>query len=324
MAVHTPLSAEIIAGFVRPYHLGELHNFTGISDGIENTNYLITLKTMTLKTGTPSTSILKKTTADHQFSLDDYILTVFENLSAADVDFYMQLMSTLAANGLPVPQPIIRPDSKTALQSLMNKPALLLSRLNGTHPRQPTNAQCHAIGNALARQHRLTFDMHHLGQQSLQNMLNTGSALLPTLNTDNRQLLNDELNRAQRLLARTDLPIGLIHGDLFRDNTLFAGDALTGLLDYYSATTGPLLLDVAIAANDWCDENYQLISDRTTALLEGYEATRPLTRAEKTSWQDCLRCGALRFWISRLANPLQPKDPDAFRQRLINLRKPLI
>jgi homoserine kinase type II len=236
----------------------------------------------------------------------------------------MQLMSTLAANGLPVPQPIIRPDSKTALQTLLNKPALLLSRLNGTHPRQPTNAQCHAIGNALARQHLLTLDMHHFGQQSLQTMLSTGRALLPTLDTDDRPLLDDELNRAQQLLARNDLPVGLIHGDLFRDNTLFTGHTLTGLLDYYSATSGPLLLDVAIVANDWCDNNYQLNTDRTTALLEGYEAIRPLTRAEKAAWQECLRCAALRFWISRLNNPLQPKDPDEFRQRLINLRKPLI
>lgn len=314
MAVHTPLNREIIAEFLQPYQLGELHSFVGISDGIENTNYLLTLKT----------AKSKNTPAQYPFAFADYILTVFETIPANDIGFYIELMNTLAANGLPVPQPIFNPDNKSALQTLMNKPALLLSRLIGTHPRVPTAAQCQAIGHVLARQHLLTQDLQHPGEQALIKILNDGRALLPTLNSDEQQLLNEELDRAEQFLTRTDLPRGLIHGDLFRDNTLFCDDQLTGLLDYYSATVGPWLLDVAIAANDWCNTENRLDGQRLAALLEGYQQIRPLTGAEQAAWQDCLRCAALRFWISRLTNPLRPKDPDEFRKRLINLRKSLI
>jgi homoserine kinase type II len=315
MAVHTPLSEQTIRDFATPFNLGSLKSFRGLDDGIENTNYIISLT--------------------KENATADYILTLFEKLSHADVIFYMELLKLLSKNGLPTPRPISKPDSSQPYQILMDKPALILTKLPGSHPTNPTQEQCHAIGQALARQHAVTINMKHDGKHSLPEMLKAGLALsLP--NIDDQHLLNAELANGQELLRRGDLPSGLIHGDLFRDNALFDGNTLTGLLDYYSATTGPLLLDVAIAANDWCvTEDYRTDKKRTDALLSGYQSIRPFTSSEQNSWHDCLHLGALRFWISRLATylPLQSlsplpqvpiKNPDEFRQRLLNLRNSLI
>ena len=41
MAVHTELSEANINKILKNYQLGELINFTGIKEGIENTNYLL-------------------------------------------------------------------------------------------------------------------------------------------------------------------------------------------------------------------------------------------------------------------------------------------
>src|SRR5579871_4234484 len=43
MAVYTPLTKQEIEAFLARYDVGELSSFKGIAEGIENTNYLISL-----------------------------------------------------------------------------------------------------------------------------------------------------------------------------------------------------------------------------------------------------------------------------------------
>lgn len=119
-----------------------------------------------------------------------------------------------------------------------------------------------------------------------------------------------------------ELPQGAVHGDLFRDNTLFEGDALGGIIDFYNGCTGDLLFDLAIVINDWAsNEDGSLNAERYNAILSAYQARRPLTESERTLWPTMLRMTALRYWLSRLlvvyvdppAHDLTPHDPERFR-----------
>ena len=76
------------------------------------------------------------------------------------------------------------------------------------------------------------------------------------------------------------LPKGAIHGDLFCDNVLFAGDRVAGIIDFGFAATDFFAYDLAITVNDWC------VDGDGTAALDGcaherdgpaYDAVRPLT-----------------------------------------------
>ena len=49
-------------------------------------------------------------------------------------------------------------------------------------------------------------------------------------------------------------PKGWVHSDLFRDNTLFKGDELQGILDFFELNFDELLFDVAITINDFCSQ----------------------------------------------------------------------
>lgn len=312
MAVHTPLSEDLISAFVQPYQLGSLIRFKGLTNGIENTNYLVTLENGT--------------------DIKEYILTLFEQLSEKNVAFFTRLLQHLAKNGLPVPQPLTRPDTNTTLQQLANKPALLLSKLPGAHLIEPDAEHCYTLGQALARQHLATADLKHDGDGAL-DVIRSGEELSLSNHRD-QQLLSNEIQNARTLLTDSSLPYGLIHGDLFRDNVLFEETELTGLLDYYSATMGPLLFDVAVTINDWCvTDDRKLDPTRVTALLEGYNSIRPLTPQEHDLLPQYLRAAALRFWISRLHNQNKPlitctnihvprKDPNEFRDLLLNLATP--
>ena len=81
--------------------------------------------------------------------------------------------------------------------------------------------------------------------------------------------------------------------------------------------------DIGVLLNDWCiDENYQLVGNRVSAIVEAYNSVRPLLREEIDALPLMLRIGALRFWLSRLYDKTFPlsgeltflKSPEAYRQ----------
>ena len=64
-------------------------------------------------------------------------------------------------------------------------------------------------------------------------------------------LLDAEI-KFQTGFGRGKLPKGAIHGDLFCDNVLFAGDRVAGIIDFGFAATDFFAYDLAITVNDWC------------------------------------------------------------------------
>jgi homoserine kinase type II len=155
----------------------------------------------------------------------------------------------------------------------------------------------------------------------------TAPLVMPFLDEDARRLLQDELAFQSRYRFQ-DLPRGPIHADLFRDNVLWEGDRIGGLIDFYFAGVDAWLFDVAVALNDWCVErNGEIDRARASAMLGAYHAARPFTAIERGAWPVMLRAASLRFWLSRLHDFHLPRpgelvhahDPDHFR-RILELR----
>jgi len=98
-----------------------------------------------------------------------------------------------------------------------------------------------------------------------------------------------------------------------------AGDALVlhrehawlgGFFDFYFAGVDKWLFDVAVTVNDWCIDLATGVLDpaRVDALLRAYQTVRPFTPAEERHWNDMLRAGAMRFWVSRLFDFYRPRE----------------
>jgi homoserine kinase type II len=171
--------------------------------------------------------------------------------------------------------------------------------------------------------------MHVAGQQFTSQRQNgrganwrqqMGDKLVTHLSGEQAEILSDELN-VQSTYASLDLPAGVCHSDLFRDNALFDGDELKGIIDFYYACDEYLLYDLAVAINDWCVNAQGLLdAERFQTLLQAYTDKRTLTEAEQSHFNLVLRAAALRFWLSRLQDKLFPregeltqiKNPDAF------------
>jgi homoserine kinase type II len=304
LSVYTPVSQPELAAWLRNYSVGALEALEPIESGIENTNYFVS-------------------TAQGR-----YVLTLFERLPASELPFYLNLMAHLARHGIPCPAPVADLNDDY-LGALNGKPAALVTRLPGRSIERPGEAECSELGMLLARLHLAARSYSaylenprgprwwRLAARELDRFVDTGE----------RRLLEGEL-AFQARQRFPDLPRGPVHADLFRDNALFEGGRICGVIDFYFAGVDCLLYDIAVCANDWCLSDPRgergLDAARLQAFLGAYHALRPFGAQEREAWPAMLRAAALRFWLSRLYDLHLPRpgelvhahDPAHFRRIL--------
>jgi homoserine kinase type II len=309
MAVFTALTRDEIVVLLGGYSIGELVGFEGIPSGIENTNFFVST------------------------TRGEFVLTVFERLGAAQLPFYLGLMKHLAVRGLPVPEPAATAEGSLISQA-RRKPVAIVTRLPGRAVLTPTAAQCAQVGHFLADLHQQGRDFAPF-QPNLRGIgwwKSTLPKLEPLIAADQFQELAEEVVFQDSFVRSPQferLPAGPVHADLFRDNVLFDGGHIGGVIDFYFAACTAWLFDLAVTINDWCVDPVSGEFDRPRALatLKAYHAVRPLTDEEHKVWRTALRAAALRFWISRLydlhlprpAALLKPHDPARF-ERMLRLR----
>lgn len=302
MSVFTPLARPELETFLAPYGLGRLHDFQGIAAGSENSNFFVSL--------------------EH----GEYVLTLVERGPIQDLPFFIKLLDVLHEANLPVPY-ALRTTDGSALRELAGKPALLQPRLPGKHIKEPNTQHCVQIGELLGHLHLATREhpLERKTDRGLDWMLAEGTNFLSHLADGQKGLLKSALDEIERLKSRIlALPRANLHADLFRDNVLFEGTHLTGLIDFYNACSGPMLYDLAIALNDWCShEDGQIDGVRARAMLGAYAGLRPFTASEAELWPVMLRVACVRFWLSRLiaaesfaGQDVLIHDPMEFQQRL--------
>ena len=305
MAVYTDVAADELADFLKNYEIGELLSYKGIAEGVENSNFLL-----------------------HTTS-GAFILTLYEKRVAVDdLPYFLSLMAHLAERGVPCPQPA--KNRKGAVYSeLAGRPAAIINFLEGMWPRRPNATHCAGVGEALARMHLAGGDFPLFRK----NPLSVGG-WRPLYEraadrADNVQAgLSDFIARElAHLEARwpSDLPVGVIHADLFPDNVFFLGGKLSGLIDFPFACNDILAYDVAICLNAWCFEpDHSFNVTKARALLSAYGRERKMSKAEEDALPLLARGSALRFLLTRLVDFLdvpkgalvRPKDPLEYVRKL--------
>lgn len=305
MAVYTDVSAEDLTDFLRDYDLGPLLSFKGIAEGVENSNFII-------ETGGGR-----------------YILTLYEKrVKAEDLPFFLGLMGHLADRGINCPLPVKGHDGQ-ALRVLAGRPAAIFTFLEGISYRRPTPAHCAALGDTLAALHEAGkgFAMSRANALSVAGwrpLAEQAGARADEVKAGLAQAIRNEIDELETHWPRT-LPVGIIHADLFPNNTLFVGDHLSGVIDFYFAAKDAYAYDLAICLNSWCfepDFSFNLTKGR--AMIGAYRTKRPLNRAEIDALPILCRGAALRFLLTRLVDWLnvpagalvRPLDPMEYWKRL--------
>lgn len=298
MSVYTTIEEDELKTFLSNYDAGELDDFQGISDGIENTNYFVTT------------------------DRGRFVLTIFEHHDFEEMQYYLNLMHHLADHKVPSANPVA--DKQGYYLSLFkDKPIALVERLNGGSIIDTTAEHCQQLGAAMGKMHSagLSYPAKQSNPRGPAWCQHTAQQVMARLSADEQRMLANEVH-FQKEKRHADLPRGVIHADLFRDNALWDGDTFSGIIDFYYSCNDVLLYDLAVTANDWClNEDFSLNREKVIALLTHYNIFRPLNENEQAYWPAMLRAAALRFWLSRLYDKHFPregelvhtKDPDEFK-----------
>ena len=316
MAVYTHIGAEELAALLGEFDVGSLVSVKGIAEGVENSNWLVDTTGRDGAGGGPSGARL--------------ILTIYEKrVEIGDLPFFLGLLDHLAAAGCPVPR-TIHDRHGAAFRMRDNKALALIEFLPGVSVDEPNAAQARGVGAALAGIHLAAqgFAMtraNTLGPAGWETLAEACGGHWDEIDPALGDLVVRELPAVLRDWPH-GLPVGAIHADLFPDNVLMRGDAVSGLIDFYFACTDALAYDLAVTHAAWCfdatGERFDAaVSD---ALLEGYEAVRPLTGAERAALPCLARGAALRFTLTRAYDWVNTppgalvtrKDPMAFARRL--------
>ncbi len=305
MAVYTQITDGELRSFLSLYDIGELTSFSGIAEGVENSNFLV------------------------HTTLGRYILTLYEKrVSAEDLPFFLSLLSHLSANGLSCPTPITARDG-TMLKIFNGRPAAIVTFLEGVWPRRIQSAHCRSLGKAMAQMHGAGANFLMKRKNSLS--VNSWRPLLQSCNLKEQtnypgvlDELTDELNWLEENWPK-HLPAGTIHADLFPDNVFYLNNEISGIIDFYFACTDFLVYDLAICLNAWCfndDGTFDITKSRV--MISAYQEYRPLSELELRALPSLTRGSAMRFLLTRLYDWLnhpegamvKPKDPIDYLNKL--------
>lgn len=310
MAVYTKIARAQLLDFLDDYDIGTLESFKGIDRGVSNTNYHV------------------HTGCGH------FILTICEapRTDPAGLPFYFSYMQHLAACGIPCPDPV--PDNDGNLYgALAGKPAAMVTFLSGAHEDEAglTPAHCHEAGRLTAAMHLAAQDFamtrpNGMGMAAWKYLAAKTAGRGNEVDAGLDGMIADELAFLEKNWpGEESIPRGAVHADIFPDNVLFDGGAITGVLDFFFSCTDFLMFDLALVVNAWCfDEKYDFVPARFAALMKGYNELRALMDAEKKNLPLLCRGAALRVLATRthdwlFRNPQasgQPKDPREYIAKL--------
>tara|TARA_B100001057_G_scaffold218596_1_gene218734 strand:- start:6285 stop:7229 length:945 start_codon:yes stop_codon:yes gene_type:complete len=301
MSVYTKITKDALTDHLRNYSIGKVKGFEGISDGIENTNYLL----LTEK--------------------GEYIFTIFENLDKERVDEYLNFMNYLNNADFRCAHVELTNSNELSI-AVLNKPSAIIEKLEGKSILDADVNHCHQIGQLLSEFHNKgsSFSISLKDSRDLQWKINTNSKLSEAITKSQKKLIEKaiELNKS---FEKIELPVGKIHADLFKDNVLFNNNRISGMIDFYYSCDGSFLYDIGVVVNDWCiNKDGSVNQNKLVEFTNGYQKNRKLSNQEKDSFAKALCSAALRFYLSRLHDLHFPKigemthikDPSIFENIL--------
>ncbi len=308
MAVYTQLNQNKIEEILSNYNLGKLDSFKGIEEGIENTNYFL--------------SVNKK----------KLILTVYEKrVKSEDLPFFSSLMSSLNKANFKCPAPVTN-NSNSTITNFEGKKLMIVSFLEGKAKSNLSPENCKVIGIETAKMHELTKNFkikrhNNLSVNSWRSLFDTVKDQCSTLHKDLPKLIEESLNNVEKKWPK-DLPKGIIHADLFHDNIFFIKDKFSGIIDFYFSCEDFFAFEIAVCFNALCfdgaKENLSFNVTKAKSFIDGYSSVRKLSDVEKQSIKILSQGAALRFLLTRVFDALNTvegaivkvKDPIEYLKRL--------
>ena len=289
MARYTTISPIELARIVAQYPIGTSLGLEEISGGFGNSNFKLTTTT------------------------GEFLLKICDEKDSTELNMQIALLQHLYQHAYPTVYPILTKNQKPLIHETFGS-VMLYPFLRGTQP-QPSPNVLAQLGKALAKLHCISpiTGLPHFAmgisqmRPFFEEVQDTQFATHPFVES-----LKSELASMKPQL-NASLPRGLLHGDLFLDNTLFDGEEMVAILDFEEGCYDTLLIDIGLTIIGSCyTSQHELNFEAARRFLDAYNAVRPMKESE---WKhlDCFvhyAALSIAFWRFRQFNI---RRPDAHR-----------
>ena len=257
--------------------------------------------------------------------LGTYVLRRYTEQTDEKITQELRLIDWLNAQGFPVVPPLRDSEGQARCRSNQEGPSrwIVFPFVEGEEP-LPQPAIAHTMGGIVARLHQLPEhpwkNQEYENLLSLQNTLAIAESLRETRTSSARNFLQ-LMEKLTPELQDLSLPRGLVHGDLFPDNTIFRRDNLIAVLDWEEACVDHYLFDLAMTIHGFCYINEEWHLNLARSFLAGYETERSLGADERNGLPLFLRWTPLAMagWHLRrhsiAPNPRQAERIDQLLRR---------
>lgn len=270
------LPSEIAQDIYSFFSLGEVGDVSKISTGLSNDNYF-----------------LKKKGSESVIHVVRVIKNYNRNLIENEI-YIQQLLKdhTMKSNYL------LQNPMGEYVYSSNNTMAVISEKLPGGHPEEITEVICTLAGKLLGKYHKFIDTLPHNNSEMLLNPLNVKEHL-GVLDKNQAETQLFELFNSCSDLLNKDLPTGIIHGDLHRENLIVYKNQDIAILDVEHSGQGILILDIARSIADLCRSGERLDKNKIHSFLDGYNSSRIITEPEITSLYHAvgISCVAVATWL---------------------------
>ena len=305
MASYTQIGPQVAADILKLYGRKDVVKLTPLSLGISNSNYKVELLDETV--------LLKISNDKNQLQLSEE----------------QSILLYLNQRGYPYS---LKPFALTTGELVYNYGpyfGVLYPFVEGIPP-GPSDFTCKEVGSALARLHSLNHDEIEIkklrrhesvgfGAQEIYDY--TQSIVCPE---DYREAFNFFFPDQLKGFLTSPFSKGIIHGDLYYDNTLFDNNHLSTVLDFEQAGIGEYILDLGISLSGTCLEKGRIITPLVNSYLQGYEAIRPLSTDEKKYLDQAIVLGLMSISLWRIKRfkerNLNPLMENSYRDLIIRAK----
>jgi homoserine kinase type II len=256
MVIHTDLTEKEIAKFGELFNLGPVKDFYPLKGGSSNSNFLL---------------ITKK---------GKYVLTICEEKTLEQVRPLIALLQHLEAQNFHTSK-VLKSRNGEFLLETDNKPVYLKSYIEGLVPRKLSLTSLEYLGKMIAKLHKI---------QVLDSIPDAYSYWLnyftEVATSSSSHPYIDWLNQKSQVfeeLLPTDLPRGLVHGDIFTDNLVEGTHGQIIIIDFEAVSHAPFIFDIGMALIGVCSEKNTISFRKAKALIKGYQQEREFNQMEKNA-----------------------------------------
>jgi len=277
MAVYTKIDEQEIGALFEDFN--GINHIYGITQGVENTNYLIITK-----------------------SQKKFIFTIFEKRTKkSDLPFFHQAMQEFKLNGINCPTPIMVNDKE--IFEVKKKPCAIYTFINGSQISSLNDQAMISLSASVS-------NVHNIGIKSKlyreNNMLKPTWKYIIDKFKDYDGKYNNEINYITNVVNNLEkkfpknLRLGLVHGDLFKDNIFFQNNEVSGFIDFFFTCSDTIVYDLSTLINAWFYNYNHFDEHHFQIFFNHYFDSITWTNEEKENLNLYLKASAIRFFLTRM------------------------